>query len=933
VPGKIPPFKLRGKLRPSQAEAVRIARSQLDAGERRLHIVAPPGSGKTVLGLYLWAEVIRRPALVLSPNSAIQVQWVDRLDLFETEGSVSELVSTDTLNPAAFTSLTYQAVTLPRRGSDEIDEQAAALWRARLVESDQADDVDQAEEWIRDLKLRNPDYHAERLSFHRREAREAMALGGDALATVHSSVMATLERLRSLEIGMLVLDECHHLLGHWGRVLDGIHEYLGEPVVVGLTATPPDLSGRADEDIARYEAFLGPVDHEVPVPALVRDGYLAPYQDLSYFVRPADDELAYIATADGELTKVVEELCGAGATESNEIKGTQPLDEWLSVTLAEKRLPVAQADDWAGFERRDPALARAARLFLTGRGRELPPGVPPLEPYAHDGDDTDPESMGVLVPVLDRYIRHGLRPSPQPADHKRADHAIGLLRRLGIQITETGAQPCASPVARVLAYTRSKTTALLPILKAEMAARGDSVRAVVVTDYERTSAVAPEVGHLLDEEAGGAVAAFRALLTNEQTDELDPVLVTGSSVLVDDDLSERFRAEALAWLARRGLGIELDYQAEAGFNVLVGHGSDWGPRVYVAMITELFQHGVTRCLVGTRGLLGEGWDASKVNVLVDLTTVTTSMSINQLRGRSMRLDIDDPEKLSSNWDVVCIAPEYRKGLDDYRRFISKHRSLYGVTDDGAIEKGVGHVHAAFTEIRPEGVESAVGVLNGDMILRAAERDHARGLWRIGEPYAATPVRAVETKLTGGGSGGFPPFLGAPEPWRDATLARAIGEAVLGALRDADMVRGHGGVAAGERDGGYVRLFLADADEDEAALFAGSVAEALGPLVRPRYVIPRYVADVTETWVSRLLPNALARYFRRRTKRVAMWHAVPAPLAKKKELAAVYQYHWNRHVSPGEAVYAHRGEGEEIVERARREGLMPLGAVHEKEVML
>ena len=62
----------------------------------------------------------------------------------------------------------------------------------------------------------------------------------------------------------------------------------------------------------------------------------------------------------------------------------------------------------------------------------------------------------------------------------------------------------------------------------------------------------------------------------------------------------------------------------------------------------------------TRALLGEGWDANKINVLLDLTTVTTSMTVNQLRGRSIRLDPQEPDKLADNWDVVCIAPEFAK---------------------------------------------------------------------------------------------------------------------------------------------------------------------------------------------------------------------------------------------------------------------------------
>ena len=265
---------------------------------------------------------------------------------------------------------------------------------------------------------------------------------------------------------------------------------------------------------------------------------------------------------------------------------------------------------------------------------------------------------------------------------------------------------------------------------------------------------------MLDAEAGGAIAAFKQLLRSPETDALQPILVTGSSVLVDDDLAPTFDTAAQAWLAKEGYEVELEFGEEDGFHVIRGKGSDWCPRVYVALITELFQAGLTKCLVGTRGLLGEGWDASKINVLIDLTTVTTSMTVNQLRGRSIRLDADDPQKLANNWDVVCIAPEFSKGLDDYQRFIAKHKTLFGITDDGAIEKGVGHVHPAFTELKPEGLEGSTSLLNTEMLARAGRRDEVRALWKIGQPYSAEPIRALEASPLGG-SGGFPPFKGAP----------------------------------------------------------------------------------------------------------------------------------------------------------------------------
>ena len=52
----------------------------------------------------------------------------------------------------------------------------------------------------------------------------------------------------------------------------------------------------------------------------------------------------------------------------------------------------------------------------------------------------------------------------------------------------------------------------------------------------------------------------------------------------------------------------------------------------------------------------------------------------------MRLDKLWPEKVANNWDIVCLAEEFIKGFDDYERFERKHKNLYGVCDDGSIEK-------------------------------------------------------------------------------------------------------------------------------------------------------------------------------------------------------------------------------------------------------
>lgn len=940
-----PEIRFRGTLRPSQRDAVEIAMDQIAASETRIHLVAPPGSGKTVLGLYLWAECVRKPAVVLSPNSAIQSQWAARTDLFDLnsphEFSLDRHVSTDPKAPGLLTSLTYQSVTLPRRGDVDSREIAIDRWCNYLIEQGQAEDLDEALVWIRDLEEHNSGYFNDRLSSFQKQLRDEMASDGKAFETLHQSALATLNRLRERDIGLVILDECHHLMGHWGRVLADVKSYLNDPVIIGLTATPPDHDDFPETDANRYQEFFGPIQYEVPVPAVVKDGFLAPYQDLAYLVRPTTDELRFIANVDDEFQKLLGELNDPGrsitqnenSTVENELYDPRmmTLDEWVSWILNEFRLFGGPVKDWSTYERREPNFSHEARLFLQLREIGLPPNVPPINITSKMKDIPIVE---VAVPVVARYVQWHLRRSPREDDQELARIATKRLRLLGIQITETTTRASASPVSRVLAYSKSKIHALLPILQQERVALGEKIRVVVVTDYEKTSAVTSEISHLLDDEAGGAVAAFKFLLQHDETDALDPVLVTGSSVLVDDDLFPALKQAAEEWLNANGFTVDLRDESMDGFHLLKGIGSDWCPRVYVEMITELFQRGLTKCLVGTRGLLGEGWDANKVNVLIDLTTVTTSMTVNQLRGRSFRLDPEDPHKIANNWDVVCIAPEFSKGLDDYKRFRKKHSNLFGVTDDGLVEKGIGHVHPAFAEIKPEGVEGSAALLNEDMMRRVHMRHEARKLWKIGEAFQGIPITAVELKPEVSlEKMEFPPFKGAKEPWTDRSLTFAVGQAVLDAMIEAKIFHSTFEMHAGERSGGYVRLFLENAGEEPTIQFSEAVGEIFSALDKPRYVIPRKVERRHATWLSRLLPTFVGRYFENRSTEMVMLHAVPSIFSRNKELASIFQKHWNAHVSPGEAMYAYRGQGAEILDAAQRKSQTPKTNAHQKEVFL
>jgi superfamily II DNA or RNA helicase len=78
--------------------------------DHHFHVVAAPGSGKTVLGL----EAMRRlgqPALILAPTRGIRDQWIARLcELFLGCSEVPEWVSTNLAEPGRVTVSTYQAL-------------------------------------------------------------------------------------------------------------------------------------------------------------------------------------------------------------------------------------------------------------------------------------------------------------------------------------------------------------------------------------------------------------------------------------------------------------------------------------------------------------------------------------------------------------------------------------------------------------------------------------------------------------------------------------------------------------------------------------------------------------------------------------------------------------------------------------------------------
>ena len=96
----------------------------------------------------------------------------------------------------------------------------------------------------------------------------------------------------------------------------------------------------------------------------------------------------------------------------------------------------------------------------------------------------------------------------------------------------------------------------------------------------------------------------------------------------------------------------------------------------------------------------------------------------------------------------------------------------------------------------------------------------------------------------------------------------------------------------------MRMHLTNSTEEESKIFSEALGEVLGPLENPRYVISRHSRFFTETWLTKILPEVLAKYFRPIESKLVMYHSVPKILASKRADADVFLRYWQEFISQG-----------------------------------
>lgn len=733
-------------------------------------------------------------------------------------------------------------------------------------------------------------------------------------------------------LGTLCLDECHHLRNEWWKSLEIFRKSFADINVISLTATPPYEGEPALWN--RYVAMCGEIDEEITIPELVKEGSLCPHQDYVYFSFPTKEEenqLDQFSTQKRTFLKNLSSdsmFCEAVRT-SRALDGTISEDELLN----------------------EPKYLSATLIFLRHKGIEFPKQFQQLL-GASRLPMFDLAWFEILLQGMLFDVPHWYDLSEEDLKELKSElKSLGLIDRKQVQLCRN------KKIDQLLNQSLGKLNAVRDIFKAEHETLGSELRQLILTDFIRKDFEAhlgnPEVQY----SQLGVLPYFEVLRRElvEQQLDVPMAVLTGSLVIIPSGVKSRlevfFGADKITFQTVGQLD-EKDYVKVR----LVESQHD-----LVSAVTQLFQEGQIHVVIGTKSLLGEGWDAPCVNSLILASFVGSFMLSNQMRGRAIRIWPENPNKTSSVWHLVSINLAEKKlfkkeegeedlpiGIDspDMELLQRRMKQFLGLHyNENTIESGVDRLDLGNIEFTKKNLT----ILNQETISRSRNREELRERWNESLPLLEDMEVASEVQV----DKTFLPTVLLTDARKILTYAQAIAlteliiyiildfakgpsqllypvgilslivlnivwlryflykspykrlELFAEAIRKALLASGHlqtqnckARVVRGDKDSIQTSTYLKGGTLREKELFAQALSEFFAPIENQRYILR------AETWV-----NDQTKYF-----------AVPSMFDKRKEDVVAFVANIEKNIGKYEIIYTRNVEGRHILLDARLNAL-------------
>ncbi|WP_325893121.1 DEAD/DEAH box helicase family protein [Grimontia sp. NTOU-MAR1] len=462
-----------------------------------------------------------------------------------------------------------------------------------------------------------------------------------------------IQLLQIHKIKVLILDEAHHLRNEWWRALEKVCQEIPDITLVSLTATPPyDAQGH---EWSRYEQLCGPIDEEISVPELVKAVTLCAHQDYVWACNATQKESQQIEEYDEQVSTLCQSMFDNPTFEA--VVLAHP---WLNE--GEFELAVIK----------QPEIAIALLSFLKAKNLPLDAQLKTLL----DLTATDIPELGrhwwqVLIETVlfSNTFQHGEEHLSFIDDLKRQLRANELLYKRELSLERSRRNE------RSLALSGAKVEACIKIHHLELKKRRKSLRQVFLTDYIRDENLTSEID--AGETNLGAWPVFKTITSDSPIRDQVGLLTGRLSIIPTPLLPDLIKHISHDKIKAQAMGYEGQYQkVTAPLNQLT------------IAFTALLMEGKLKVLVGTRSLLGEGWDAPAINSLILASSVGSFMLTNQMRGRAIRIDKSAPDKISSIWHLAAINVKAFSGWSDYDNLKRRFDTFVGLSEkDDTIESG------------------------------------------------------------------------------------------------------------------------------------------------------------------------------------------------------------------------------------------------------
>ncbi|MBR5129844.1 MAG: DEAD/DEAH box helicase family protein [Alphaproteobacteria bacterium] len=452
------------------------------------------------------------------------------------------------------------------------------------------------------------------------------------------------EKLKKQKTSLLCFDEAHHLRNEWWKALDILMDKLNPKQTLSLTATPPyDVTYN---EWKRYEQLCGPIDDLISIPELVKNGDLCPHQDFVYFSNLRQNENQKIEEFKDKVHLFMDYLMNTSKI------GASILKTSIFTTAPKHIIPIMYKEQI--YENPDFFISIASYLKATNKPISqtflklfdmVQKDIPPF-----DEKWAEIFLTGLLYDYRSSFKQ--LEKDIKTLEIKA--HRSGIIFRKRVYIS-------SNPILqKEVASSVGKLDSIIDIVASENTHLKQDLRMVILSDYIRED-MTPETANSL-----GVVPIFLKLSENYK--KIPTAILTGTLIAIPKDKKE----DVLKQLKQEKLHI-----SDLKFTPFK-HNSNYYKITFsvsakskiVKIITDLFNQGVFNIVIGTQALLGEGWDAPSINSLILSSTIASYVLSNQMRGRAIRKDKNNPDKISNIWHLASF-----KKLNLWDRTVYKQNSL------------------------------------------------------------------------------------------------------------------------------------------------------------------------------------------------------------------------------------------------------------------